>query len=38
LEQIVRTLPPFIALYLLALTVITFLPRLYMWLPKMLMG
>jgi C4-dicarboxylate transporter DctM subunit len=38
LERIVRTLPPFIALYLLALIIITFLPRLYMWLPKMVMG
>jgi C4-dicarboxylate transporter, DctM subunit len=38
LERIVRTLPPFIGLYLLALSIITFLPRLYMWLPKMVMG
>lgn len=38
MEKIVRTLYSFMVVYLLALVIITFLPGLYMWMPKMLMG
>jgi C4-dicarboxylate transporter DctM subunit len=37
LEQIVRTLYPFSAIYLSALLIITFLPGIYMWVPRVLL-
>jgi C4-dicarboxylate transporter, DctM subunit len=33
LEEVARTVPPFIAVYLFALIIITYFPQLYLWLP-----
>jgi C4-dicarboxylate transporter DctM subunit len=38
LEDIARAIPPFFAVFLVALMIITYFPQLYLWLPRVWLG
>jgi C4-dicarboxylate transporter DctM subunit len=38
LEVVARSVPPFIGVYIVALIIITYFPKLYLWLPNLWLG